>query len=51
MKDNSRSPPELKAADLIEDMDPLRMARREAFDMVRDDPNLEPPTTSNCAAN
>ncbi len=35
--------PELKVADLIEDMDLLRMARREAFDMVRDDPNLEAP--------
>ncbi len=35
--------PELKVADLADDMDLLRMARQEAFEMVRDDPNLEAP--------
>jgi len=35
--------PELKVADLIEDFDLLRMARREAFTIVKEDPALMAP--------
>ena len=35
--------PELKVADLIEDFDLLRMARRDAFAMIKDDPGLDAP--------
>jgi ATP-dependent DNA helicase RecG len=35
--------PELKIADLIRDIDLLRMARRDAFAMVRQDPQLKEP--------
>ncbi|MBS3733511.1 MAG: ATP-dependent DNA helicase RecG [Phycisphaerae bacterium] len=35
--------PELKVADLIEDLDLLRDARRDAFALVRDDPSLSGP--------
>jgi len=35
--------PELKVADLIEDFDLLRMARRDAFAMIKDDPGLDEP--------
>ena len=35
--------PELKVADLIEDFELLRLARRDAFAIVKDDPALEAP--------
>mgnify|MGYP006283922481 FL=1 len=35
--------PELKVADLIEDHDLLRMARRDAFQIIREDPTLDAP--------
>jgi ATP-dependent DNA helicase RecG len=35
--------PELKVADLIEDFELLRMARRDAFEIVREDPFLSAP--------
>ncbi|HUT61949.1 MAG TPA: ATP-dependent DNA helicase RecG [Phycisphaerae bacterium] len=35
--------PELKVADLIEDFELLRMARRDAFEIVREDPFLAAP--------
>ena len=35
--------PELKVADLIEDFDLLRMARRDAFEIVSEDPDLSAP--------
>ncbi len=35
--------PELKVADLIEDFELLRMARRDAFGIVKDDPTLSAP--------
>ena len=35
--------PELKVADLIEDMDLLRMARRDAVEMIAEDPALMAP--------
>jgi ATP-dependent DNA helicase RecG len=35
--------PELKVADLSEDYDLLRMARRDAFEIVREDPDLSAP--------
>jgi len=35
--------PELKVADLVEDFDLLRMARRDAFAVVADDPSLDAP--------
>ncbi len=35
--------PELKVADLIEDFDLLRLARRDAFGIVREDPDLSAP--------
>jgi len=35
--------PELKVADLIEDFELLRMARRDAFAIVQQDPSLEAP--------
>jgi len=35
--------PELKVADLIEDFDLLRMARRDAFEIIREDPDLAAP--------
>ncbi len=35
--------PELKVADLIEDFELLRLARRDAFDIVNDDPGLNAP--------
>jgi len=35
--------PELKIADLIRDIDLLRMARRDAFAMVKEDPQLKKP--------
>ena len=35
--------PELKVADLIEDFDLLRMARRDAFAIVHEDPTLDAP--------
>jgi ATP-dependent DNA helicase RecG len=35
--------PELKVADLLEDFELLRMARRDAFEIVREDPFLAAP--------
>jgi ATP-dependent DNA helicase RecG len=35
--------PELKVADLVEDFELLRAARRDAFEMVRDDVDLSQP--------
>ncbi len=35
--------PELKVADLVEDMELLRLARRDAFAIVHDDPDLAQP--------
>ena len=35
--------PELKVADLVEDFDLLRMARRDAFEIVDEDPDLAAP--------
>lgn len=35
--------PELKVADLIEDFDLLRLARRDAFAMIEEDPDLSAP--------
>ena len=35
--------PELKVADLIEDFELLRLARRDAFDIIREDPDLAMP--------
>ena len=35
--------PELKVADLIEDFELLRLARRDAFEIVREDPDLSAP--------
>ena len=35
--------PELKVADLIEDFDLLRLARRDAFDIIAEDPDLAAP--------
>ena len=35
--------PELKVADLIEDFDLLRLARRDAFEIIVDDPDLSAP--------
>ncbi|HDZ21153.1 hypothetical protein LCGC14_0094020 [marine sediment metagenome] len=35
--------PELKVADLIEDFELLRLARRDAFDIVADDPGMAAP--------
>ncbi|MHC4561809.1 MAG: helicase-related protein [Planctomycetota bacterium] len=35
--------PELKVADLIEDFELLRLARRDAFAMIKDDPYLAAP--------
>ena len=35
--------PELKVADLVEDFELLRMARRDGFDIVREDPDLSAP--------
>jgi ATP-dependent DNA helicase RecG len=35
--------PELKVADLAEDFELLRLARRDAFEIVRDDPALAAP--------
>ncbi len=35
--------PELRIADLLEDFDLLRLARRDAFEMVREDPGLNAP--------
>ena len=35
--------PELKVADLIEDFDLLRMARRDAFEIINEDPDLAAP--------
>ena len=35
--------PELKVADLIEDFELLRLARRDAFAIVADDPSLSAP--------
>ena len=35
--------PELKVADLIEDFDLMRLARRDAFDIVREDPDISAP--------
>ncbi|MCJ7543684.1 MAG: ATP-dependent DNA helicase RecG [Phycisphaerae bacterium] len=35
--------PELKVADLIDDFDLLRLARRDAFDIIKEDPHLDAP--------
>ncbi len=35
--------PELKVANLIEDFDLLRLARRDAFSIIKDDPHLDQP--------
>ena len=35
--------PELRVADLVEDFELLRLARRDAFDIVREDPDLSAP--------
>jgi ATP-dependent DNA helicase RecG len=35
--------PELKVADLIEDFELLRLARRDAFEIIRGDPHLDAP--------
>ena len=35
--------PELRVADLIEDFDLMRLARRDAFDIVREDPDISAP--------
>ena len=35
--------PELKVADLIEDFDLLRLARRDAFKIIEEDPDLAAP--------